>query len=386
MTRFIGTHRFEQAGHFPQTCRPPCSLVTAPLANNSQFGPQKKFAAERGRIPIPDVHSELTMCHPAEVLFAGEKPFPSCPPVDHHAGSEKLMKKACNSSRTRPIFDITPVIAKTAPGPARERGARRNSRGGHPLRRQPLFSGWAPASTTSPIPYWRRDKSLRPGGAAARLFLTFPKPLQRRRRTHPDRACVGNAGWDHAIDGASRSMYSSKPTGRCAEVWEIAAQPGVESLDFGLMDFVSGHHGAIPAAPAKSPSQFDHPGGPCRRKSPPPPWPTASFRPTTSPPGGTSTPSATTPARPAANSAICACGHPSQPDRSHRRGHASGFLWKLQSAGEILTAAQDNDWGPIPARRQAARPGYRYYWELLKRAQVTGMELPAGLAARFFPA
>jgi citrate lyase subunit beta/citryl-CoA lyase len=47
--------------------------------------------------------------------------------------------------------------------------------------------------------------------------------------------------------------------GALREVWEIAALPGVESLDFGLMDFVSGHHGAIPGSAMKSPGQFDHP-------------------------------------------------------------------------------------------------------------------------------
>jgi citrate lyase subunit beta/citryl-CoA lyase len=47
--------------------------------------------------------------------------------------------------------------------------------------------------------------------------------------------------------------------GALREVWEIAALPGVESLDFGLMDFVSGHHGAIPGSAMKSPGQFEHP-------------------------------------------------------------------------------------------------------------------------------
>ena len=34
------------------------------------------------------------MRHPKDVLFAGEKPFPILPAVDHYAGSEKLMRKA----------------------------------------------------------------------------------------------------------------------------------------------------------------------------------------------------------------------------------------------------------------------------------------------------
>jgi hypothetical protein len=47
--------------------------------------------------------------------------------------------------------------------------------------------------------------------------------------------------------------------GALREVEEIAALPGIETLDFGLMDFVSGHHGAIPSTAMKSPGQFDHP-------------------------------------------------------------------------------------------------------------------------------
>ena len=34
--------------------------------------------------------------------------------------------------------------------------------------------------------------------------------------------------------------------------------PWLQVLDFGLMDFVSGHHGAIPASAMRSPGQFDH--------------------------------------------------------------------------------------------------------------------------------
>jgi citrate lyase subunit beta/citryl-CoA lyase len=35
--------------------------------------------------------------------------------------------------------------------------------------------------------------------------------------------------------------------------------PHVESIDFGLMDFVSAHHGAIPDSAMRSPGQFTHP-------------------------------------------------------------------------------------------------------------------------------
>ncbi len=43
------------------------------------------------------------------------------------------------------------------------------------------------------------------------------------------------------------------------EVWQIAAHPRVETLDFGIMDFISAHSGAIPASAMYSPEQFNHP-------------------------------------------------------------------------------------------------------------------------------
>ena len=46
--------------------------------------------------------------HPAAVLFAGEKPFPALPAVDHYAGAQKLMLKALKlQQELGPIFDLT---------------------------------------------------------------------------------------------------------------------------------------------------------------------------------------------------------------------------------------------------------------------------------------
>ena len=46
--------------------------------------------------------------------------------------------------------------------------------------------------------------------------------------------------------------------GALRDAFEIAALPHVEVLDFGQMDFVSGHHGALPASAMRSPDQFEH--------------------------------------------------------------------------------------------------------------------------------
>jgi citrate lyase subunit beta/citryl-CoA lyase len=47
--------------------------------------------------------------------------------------------------------------------------------------------------------------------------------------------------------------------GALREVAAIAAHPRIESVSFGLMDFVSAHHGAIPASAMTARGQFAHP-------------------------------------------------------------------------------------------------------------------------------
>lgn len=47
--------------------------------------------------------------------------------------------------------------------------------------------------------------------------------------------------------------------GALAEVQDIAALPEIESLSFGIMDFISGHRSAIPKSALNSPGQFENP-------------------------------------------------------------------------------------------------------------------------------
>jgi len=46
--------------------------------------------------------------------------------------------------------------------------------------------------------------------------------------------------------------------GALADVWLIAHLRWIQVLDFGMMDFVSAHNGAIPASCPRSPGQFEH--------------------------------------------------------------------------------------------------------------------------------
>jgi citrate lyase subunit beta/citryl-CoA lyase len=58
---------------------------------------------------------------------------------------------------------------------------------------------------------------------------------------------------------------------------------------------------------------------------------------------------------------------------------------EVQTATDILVAAQDADWGPIRHDGKLHdRASYRYYWELMQRARATGAEIPTGADTRFF--
>ncbi len=323
--------------------------------------------------------------HPKTVLFAGEKPFPILPAVDHYAGSEKLMKKALLlQQELGPIFDITCDCEDGAHAGAEREHAEMAA--AVIMSDDNRFNRVGARIHDVTHAHWRQDLEILIRQAGSRLpFITLPKPcsvadveIQIATLRDIERAC-----------GIARPIpvhVLIETHGALREVWQIAALPGVESLDFGLMDFVSGHHGAIPGSAMKSPGQFEHP--------------------------------LVARAKCEISAAALACGVvPSHnvttelKDLDYIRNDALrarrefGFLrmWSIhpnqivpiveamrpdfsevEAASEILIAAQDKDWGPIQhAGKLHDRASYRYYWELLERAHVTGMDLPAEAKSRF---
>lgn len=152
---------------------------------------------------------------------------------------------------------------------------------------------------------------------------------------------------------------------------ELAAHPAVETLDFGLMDFISHLGGAIPSTGMKSPGQFDHP---LLQKV-------------------------------KSEIALAALSHNKIPNHNvtvevrnpdqafqdaWRARHELGFLrmWsihpdqipqiirgmtptadEIKEAKEILAAAQTAQWGPIEHNgRLHDRASYRYYWGILTQS------------------
>jgi len=179
--------------------------------------------------------------------------------------------------------------------------------------------------------------------------------------------------------------------GALEAVRTIAAEPRIESLSFGLMDFVSAHRGAIPRSAMSAQGQFTHP---------------LVLR---------------------AKLEIAAASHAHGKTPSHcvvteykdnrsvetaarRASRELGFtrMWsihpaqiqpiidafapsvaEIDEAVDILRAAQDAHWAPISFRHGDHdtlhdRASFRYFWQLLERAHRTGQPLPAEVIETFF--
>lgn len=326
------------------------------------------------------------MRHPSTVLFPGEKPFPILPAVDHYAGSEKLLRKAIQiQNELGPIFDITCDC---------EDGARAGAEREHAEMAASLvmdaenrFGRVAVRIHDVTSAHWRADLDIVIPRAGGRLpFITLPKP----RGVEDVRVQIAYLREAEKQAGLERELpvhVLIETLGALHEVWEIAGLPGVESIDFGLMDFVSDHHGAIPGAAMKSPGQFEHPlivRAKCEIA-------TAALA-----QGVVPTHNVTTELKDLdliRNDALRARNefgylrmwsiHPNQivPIVEAMRPDFS----EVEKAAAILLAAQDKDWGPISHEGLLHdRASYRYYWELLARAHATGMDLPDEARQRFF--
>jgi citrate lyase subunit beta/citryl-CoA lyase len=176
--------------------------------------------------------------------------------------------------------------------------------------------------------------------------------------------------------------------GALKDAFEIAALPWMQTLDFGLMDFVSSHHGAVPASAMRSPGQFEH--------------------------KLISRAKTEIVAAALANGIVPA--HIITQDLKNakttfedalRARREFGFLrmWSIhpaqiqpivdamkpdhsevQEGAAILLAAQAAGWGPIQhAGELHDRATYRYYWEVLQKARVTGVRVPDEAMRAFFP-
>ena len=162
--------------------------------------------------------------------------------------------------------------------------------------------------------------------------------------------------------------------------FDIAAHPRVQSLSFGLMDFISAHGGAIPASAMTSQGQFTHPlvvrakleiASACHAHGKVPSHCVVTeFNDMAA-------------MRAAAQRAAQELGctrmwsiHPSQ-IRPILEAMAPDTA-AIEVASEIVLAAYAAQWAPISHQGHLQdRASYRFYWQLLERAHSTGCSLPA---------
>lgn len=170
------------------------------------------------------------------------------------------------------------------------------------------------------------------------------------------------------------------------EVFAIAAHPDVETLDFGSMDFISDHSGAIPSSCMRSPGQFDH---------------ALMHRAKTR-----IVAAALLYGRVPVHNVTLDVRDPTQTEADARRARTEfGFsrMWSVhpnqiqpiirgmspthdeaERAVRILSAAQDDDWGPVRIDDELYdRASYRYEWTVLRRAHLAGRDVGADARARF---
>jgi citrate lyase subunit beta/citryl-CoA lyase len=327
-----------------------------------------------------------TALHPSEVLYAGGKPFPALAACEHYAGSEKLLRKSLElQNRLGPLFDITADCEDGAPVGAEQ--AHAMLLGGIIASEANRFGRVGVRIHDVRHPAWRTELGVLVAMAGARLaYLVLPK-AESLEDVLVQADFFGELCSAHAIEREVPLHVLIETPGALRDAWKIAAMPQVESLDFGLMDYVSAHHGAIPSSAMRSPGQFSHPLV-ARAK--------CEIAAAALGSGIVPTHNVTTEFR---DLTVVAAD-------ARRARQEFGFLrmWSIHpdqiepivaamrpdyaevdEAGAILAAAADAKWGPIQIDgRLHDRASYRYYWELLQRARLTGVELPQNVTTLFF--
>lgn len=321
--------------------------------------------------------------HPSQVLFPGAQQPISLPVCDHYAGSEKLMRKSVAlQQELGPVFDITFDC---------EDGASAGNEAEHARLVAHMISG--PDNRHGRIgarvhdissPHFEQDVSIICSAAKELAFVMLPKPEGVndvvRALESINKVCL--AAGRHALP----LHVLIETHGALADAWKIAALPQVQSLSFGVMDFVSAHYGAVPSAAMRSPGQFDHPlvrrakleiSAACHAHGKVP-----SHNVTTD----IKNPAAVSDdARRAAQEFGYTRMWSIHPDQIRPIVQAmSPSVEEADEAAHILLKAQAVQWGPIQHQGNLHdRASYRYYWSILQRAAGAGVSLAPEAAAWF---
>ncbi len=327
---------------------------------------------------------------PREALFEAGEITRLLPVCDHYSGVEARMRKSLElQAQMGPVFDVTLDNEDGAP----VGGEAEHSQ----LIAELIMSAdnrhGRVGARTVPVGHAAFEQVVETivSKAGARVaYLMIPKvhgvdDLQRAA---------------DFIDSAARSAGLQDPIplhalvethGALREVFALAKHPRIESLSFGLMDFVSAHRGAIPQSAMSVAGQFEHPlvvrakleiAAACHTHGKVPSHCVVTeFKRASA-------------LQEAAGRAARQFGytrmwsiHPAQIQPIVEAFTPSAA--EVDQAIEIIRAAQAAQWAPIRHDDTLHdRASYRYFWQVLERAHRTsyagGLQLPREIDQAWF--
>ncbi|MDM4764931.1 aldolase/citrate lyase family protein [Pelomonas sp. SE-A7] len=327
----------------------------------------------------------MTALHPQQALFEEGDAATALPVVDHYCGVEARMRKSLElQGQMGPVFDVTLDCEDGAPIGGEAEHALLVAE----MLTSPLNQHGRVGARVHPPGHssFEADVDTLIAKAGDRLaYLMVPKP---RSAAEVARAC-------DFIDASCARRGKPRPPvhtliethGALAEVQAIAAHPRIESLSFGLMDFVSAHRGAIPRSGLTVQGQFSHPlvvrakleiaaAAHAHGKTP------SHCVVTEFKHAAALQEAATKAAREFGYTRMWSI-HPNQIQPIIDAFAPS--VAEIDEAVEILHAAQAAQWAPIQHRDTLHdRASYRFFWQLLQRAHATAQPLPAEARQAWF--
>lgn len=328
--------------------------------------------------------ADSSALHPAAVLLGAQAAVPRLPVCDHYSGVEVRMRKSLQLQAEmaaefgRCVFDVTLDCEDGAP--AGQERAHAELVAALARDAQPGARVAARVHTVD-HPAFAHDVATIAGEAGHRLsHLMVPKVESVDDVLSAERA-VNAAGATalplHVLIESPAAVHRA---------FEIAAHPRVESISFGLMDFVSAHGGAIPASAMGVQGQFEHPlvvrakleiAAACHAHGKVPSHCVVTEF------------SDAAALRAAAGRAAREFGytrmwsiHPAQ-IRPILEAFAPAQD-EIAQAASLLSAAEHAAWAPISVDGVLHdRASYRYFWQVLERAHQTGRALPPAARAWF---
>lgn len=335
--------------------------------------------------------STLTAIHPRQALFGADHRANTLPVCDHYAGVEARMRRSLALQAEmaeepgRAVFDVTLDLEDGAPVGGEHEQAELVAE----LLNSPDNAWSRVGARVHPFSHRRFeddvDALIRKAGERL-AYLMVPKVAcfeEAERAVEAIKAArvrhgVGRVVPVHMLIETHRALQ---------DVGDIAHLPGVESLSFGLMDFVSDHRAAIPASAMSVTGQFEHPlvlrakleiSAACHAAGI-----TPSHCVVTEFKDKRALSKAATQASRELGYTRMWSIHPDQiPVIIEAFAPVTA---EIDDAIEILQAAQGAHWAPISYRGALHdRASYRHYWYVLERAWLTGQPLPATIEETFF--